>query len=1643
MATFELDTGPAVKKLTDLQKGIAAAGKTLDTLEKNMEKAVRAVARSSDARGAQFDVLSQKIGDTGKNIATIQSTLKSLEVAAQTAFINMATANQNAQIKLEAYSSATSDLGKLLRNTDATNSAISHQQKLNGMRQKAVEQTQYYVKALAELERKEFKSARAAKQSYDSEVYRQTALQRTSAALAKAKVDMEQATSAEGKKLAATRASIAAQNQLNAAEAAQTASKAVLTRQIQLLSSAEGQQVLALKRELAALKSGVRVQDEDVKVKNQRAEATARLNRELAYLRSSEGRAHVLLQQQVAAERKAIVASTEAQVRKNAQLRLGAQLTAGMRASLAGLQTSIGMYTSSTILAATAFYGLARAIRSTITSGAEFQATMKRTSAIMGGAMDEASRAGMFANMEDTIRSLGKTTQFTATEVAAAMTELGQAGLTAGQGMIALQPTLDLAIIGGLDMAKAADHATNIMMIFNKEAKDLTGIVDLMATAVTRSNTNVDQLANSLTYAGPAAETMGLGIKDVVAAVASLANSGFKASRSGTALRRLFVSLANPTKKGQEVLDRFNISVVDLEGKTRSLTSILGQLSRGMKGLEGTEQLAAIQNLVGVYASSPISALVSQVENFEALRRSMEYAGGAAARMKEEIETALKFDAKQAFSAFQEAQLQVFDKVSARLQILSLETAQWLTSLSQPFGDDENVSKLDVYLVRFERLSLAITALGAAWIASRLTGSSGGITNLTAGLQASSVAAKAASVSYSAVAAGGRQYTMVLNAQATSLNNSTLSQRLHNQALLAANTAYTAGATALSVYNRGLAAVATGVGYVTKGLGLLVRGFGWIGLAWSAYEIFNSFFGKSSQDMVKEKTENIAALGERYLTLRDNMKLANAEEKLKTDKKTKAEIESSINRVNKEIIIQQENVVIAEANGIDPTRFKDEIVGLKFQLTDLNNSLVETDRQIAGAYKTANDSLDRMRDRMEVVGRLVKQEADQRARGNINSANAIAKNIARQQEAINLALNSTTADVARADALEALNAAQEKGLALTSKSAVALSSTKFDTYLDSLRAVAAAEKDYADKKEQISKSPMVMAIDYEDAEKALQTLISLRNSAAEAGKEFRNMSADTEEIKRKILDLQLTEEERDAQRALNLEKIIQLRIAEEIAIGSGQLSEDELAAKLARRLELYKKELELRTEIKAKEDKPNRQGSGGAKGKDPAVEKLKNAQTAYEALRAKYDQVGVSAEKLAKITEQLTYLKANDAKFTEEHYLKALRQAKIDHYAVVVAQDKQLQTLNKLRESYMASGIQKQVDDLAALEKSYEGVANKGAEYARIKERILKSAQPAEGPRAQMPEATGPFSAFLNASVTQSTDLQTYDKSAVSLIDNQQLGSFAQQDKFAAAAEAQMKAYADQQMSEAEHLAAMKKLGDEYTQGQLANNALYNDGVAKLADERTQYQEQSNMLVLASMAGSLSSMLGMVAKAGEDATSAQKVAFVAQKALAVAQILIQTHVGAAMATGMGPAGIPLSTYIMAQGYASAGLVAAMAIGELAGGSSSGGGDSSYAGAYDKGGYIPTGKHGIVGEYGPEIVNGPAHVTGREATARKLSGAGGNVTIAPVIQIDYKSEGGGSGEDSKKDAALLANTVKIVVLDTIKNELRPNGMLYRS
>ncbi|MDM3288344.1 phage tail tape measure protein [Citrobacter sp. Ce105] len=65
-----------------------------------------------------------------------------------------------------------------------------------------------------------------------------------------------------------------------------------------------------------------------------------------------------------------------------------------------------------------------------------------------------------------------------------------------------------------------------------------------------------------------------------------------------------------------------------------------------------------------------------------------------------------------------------------------------------------------------------------------------------------------------------------------------------------------------------------------------------------------------------------------------------------------------------------------------------------------------------------------------------------------------------------------------------------------------------------------------------------------------------------------------------------------------------------------------------------------------------------------------------------------------------------------------------------------------------------------------------------------------------------------------------------------------------------------------------------------------------------------------------------------------------------------------------------------------------------------GGFPAYAGMYDIGGNIPRGQFGIVGENGPEIVNGPVNVTSRRRTAALASVVAGmmGVAAAPVDAV---------------------------------------------
>ncbi len=74
--------------------------------------------------------------------------------------------------------------------------------------------------------------------------------------------------------------------------------------------------------------------------------------------------------------------------------------------------------------------------------------------------------------------------------------------------------------------------------------------------------------------------------------------------------------------------------------------------------------------------------------------------------------------------------------------------------------------------------------------------------------------------------------------------------------------------------------------------------------------------------------------------------------------------------------------------------------------------------------------------------------------------------------------------------------------------------------------------------------------------------------------------------------------------------------------------------------------------------------------------------------------------------------------------------------------------------------------------------------------------------------------------------------------------------------------------------------------------------------------------------------------------------------------------------------------------------------------------------FDKGGYIPSGQVGIVGEYGPELISGPTNVTSRKDTADLLSKSGNSNTNIVVNLIESADNQGTVESREDKEQTII-------------------------
>ena len=235
-----------------------------------------------------------------------------------------------------------------------------------------------------------------------------------------------------------------------------------------------------------------------------------------------------------------------------------------------------------------------------VATAADFQSTMTRVGVVTNATSKE------FGELKKTALELAKTTKFSAKEVAEGMKFMGMAGASTTEIAKGIEPALNLAAAGAIELGDAANIVTNIMKGFGMEMDELTAAGDAIIKTITSTNVDVQQLGESFKHVAPVARSAGLEFEEVTAALGLLGNAGIQGSLAGTTLKNAITRLLNPTGEVEDTLKDLNIELTDSEGKMLSFTQIIDRLG------PHAQNTGAMMKIFGLRAGPGLAALVGE-----------------------------------------------------------------------------------------------------------------------------------------------------------------------------------------------------------------------------------------------------------------------------------------------------------------------------------------------------------------------------------------------------------------------------------------------------------------------------------------------------------------------------------------------------------------------------------------------------------------------------------------------------------------------------------------------------------------------------------------------------------------------------------------------------------------------------------------------------------------------------------------------------------------------------------------------------------------------------------------------------------------------------------------------------------------------
>lgn len=239
--------------------------------------------------------------------------------------------------------------------------------------------------------------------------------------------------------------------------------------------------------------------------------------------------------------------------------------------------------------------------------------SMEFEKAMSGAAAATTAAAGTLADLRGAAMKAGADTQYSATEAAQAITEMGKAGVASADILAGgLDGALALAAAGQLDVAKSAEIASVAMTQFKLSGDQLPHVADLLAAGAGKAMGSVEDLGMALNQAGLIASQSGISIEETTGTLAAFASAGLIGSDAGTSFKTMLQRLQNPSKEAAALLADFGISLYDAKGQFVGMDALAGQLRGSMEGLTPAVRDAAMAQIFGSDAVRAANVLYTE-----------------------------------------------------------------------------------------------------------------------------------------------------------------------------------------------------------------------------------------------------------------------------------------------------------------------------------------------------------------------------------------------------------------------------------------------------------------------------------------------------------------------------------------------------------------------------------------------------------------------------------------------------------------------------------------------------------------------------------------------------------------------------------------------------------------------------------------------------------------------------------------------------------------------------------------------------------------------------------------------------------------------------------------------------------------------